>query len=291
MRRRARPALPGRSGGCRRSRSRPSRCGLRATRSVRGFAAASRAAAPDAAGLRRTRRSRCPRPAPRPARSVAWRARLGGRGARRLGPCAARRPGRDGLGPGVARSGRRRRCAAGRRTSWRAVTTALAPVRRPRADGHGRDEHGARADVGPRADRRAVLLLAVVVRRDRAAADVGVGADVGVAEVGEVLRLGARAPSVRAFTSTKLPTWAPCLEDGAAAQVGEGARRRTPAPMRQPVADVGEGQDAGAGRDLDVGLDDGGARGPRWHAARRGAPPTMRRRSDADGRARGRPAC
>src|SRR5438309_10886082 len=50
----------------------------------------------------------------------------------------------------------------------------------------GSDQHRVHPDEGPVADLGPVLVDAVEVRRDRAGADVGVLADVGVAEVGDV---------------------------------------------------------------------------------------------------------
>src|SRR5438477_8386708 len=61
---------------------------------------------------------------------------------------------------------------------------------RPLADLDWRDELRVAADEHVLADRRAVLLLAVVVAGDHPGADVGSRADVGVAEVGQVRRLG-----------------------------------------------------------------------------------------------------
>ena len=67
------------------------------------------------------------------------------------------------------------------------------PGHRVVADGHGRDEDAVGARLHARADPRAVLAEAVVVGGDVAGADVGALADVGVADVGEVRHLGARA--------------------------------------------------------------------------------------------------
>src|SRR5205807_7715656 len=57
------------------------------------------------------------------------------------------------------------------------------------ADGDRRHELGVAADEDLLSDPRSVLRLAVVVAGDDARADVGPFADVGVAEVGQVLRL------------------------------------------------------------------------------------------------------
>ena len=61
------------------------------------------------------------------------------------------------------------------------------------AHGHGRDELRVAADERALADGRRVLLEAVVVAEDRARADVGARADDAVAQVGEVIGLGAPA--------------------------------------------------------------------------------------------------
>ncbi len=61
------------------------------------------------------------------------------------------------------------------------------------ADRDRRDQGGVRADEGAGADLGAVLVEAVVVAGDGAGADVGAGADARVAEIGEVVGLGARA--------------------------------------------------------------------------------------------------
>src|SRR6266436_1729107 len=55
---------------------------------------------------------------------------------------------------------------------------------------HGRHQLRVAADLHARADRGAMLLEAVVVAGDGPGADVGVRADLAVAEVGEVIRLG-----------------------------------------------------------------------------------------------------
>ena len=61
------------------------------------------------------------------------------------------------------------------------------------ADRHRRDQRGVGADERARADRRAMLVVAVVVAGDRPGADVRLGADLRVAEIRQVVRLGARA--------------------------------------------------------------------------------------------------
>ena len=60
---------------------------------------------------------------------------------------------------------------------------------------------------------------------------------------------------MEAFTSTKLPIWAPVLQDGAAPQARERTDHR-PRADTAAGADVGEGQDLRPRSDLHVGLDD-----------------------------------
>ena len=73
------------------------------------------------------------------------------------------------------------------------VTVEPAATLAPRPDLDGRDQVDVGADEGLRADRRLVLLLAVIVAGDRAGADVDVLGDIGVADVGEVVDLRAEA--------------------------------------------------------------------------------------------------
>src|SRR3546814_13799455 len=61
------------------------------------------------------------------------------------------------------------------------------------ADADRRHQRGVAADEGAGADAGAVLQEAVVVAGDGAGADVGGRADRGIAEIGEVVRLGALA--------------------------------------------------------------------------------------------------
>src|SRR6266498_1345017 len=63
----------------------------------------------------------------------------------------------------------------------------------PVTDRQGGNQHGIRSDEGAVADAGAVLLDPVVVHEHGAGADVHPGADVGVADVGEVRHLGAGA--------------------------------------------------------------------------------------------------
>src|SRR5262249_49128991 len=84
--------------------------------------------------------------------------------------------------------------------------------------------------LDPAADDRPVFAGTVVVGGDRAGAEVGAGADVGVADVGEVGHLGARA-DVGVLD----------LDEGAGLRLGAEAGAG---------ADVGEGADRGAVGDL-----------------------------------------
>src|ERR1019366_1122074 len=59
------------------------------------------------------------------------------------------------------------------------------------ADADGCDQNGVTADEGVGADDGAVLVHAIVVAGDGAGADVGALADLGIAQVGEVIGLGA----------------------------------------------------------------------------------------------------
>src|SRR5690606_36529449 len=79
--------------------------------------------------------------------------------------------------------------AAGRHV---AIDRAAGPDHGAVADGHRRDQRRVRADEGAGADVGTVFGKAVVVAHDRAGADVGLGADPRVAEVGQVIGLGAR---------------------------------------------------------------------------------------------------
>src|SRR5262245_53282591 len=115
------------------------------------------------------------------------------------------------LGPPAWRRGRGRRCGAVARPGT--LHPALdEPDRRPAdceragrhvaghgragadvgvvGDADGRDQLRVAADLHARADARAVLLEAVVVAGDGSGADVAVRADLTVAEVGQVVRLG-----------------------------------------------------------------------------------------------------
>src|SRR6266571_6116541 len=65
------------------------------------------------------------------------------------------------------------------------------------AHAHRRDELGVRADENVVLYDGAVLVRSVVVAHDRAGADVDVAADLAVADVGEVIRLGTCAYATR----------------------------------------------------------------------------------------------
>src|ERR1700722_15526420 len=59
------------------------------------------------------------------------------------------------------------------------------------ADFDRRDQRRVRTDEGILADRRAMLVAAVVIAGDGAGADIGVGADKGVADIAQMIGLGA----------------------------------------------------------------------------------------------------
>src|SRR3954465_8688159 len=110
------------------------------------------------------------------------------------------------------------------------------------ADRHRRDERRVdrRADVG--ADRRAVLVATVVIRRDRRGAQVRAGPDVGVTDVAQVRHLRALA-DVRVLDLDERPRLGPLAQEGAGAEVGEWPHRGA-GPYLAP---------------LQVGVDDGHA--------------------------------
>src|SRR5690349_14333690 len=84
--------------------------------------------------------------------------------------------------------------ADGQRPRWYVLADRRAGSReRSVANGDGRDERVVGAGLGVLADRGAVLVDAVVVGEDRAGADVGALADLGVADVRQVGHLGALA--------------------------------------------------------------------------------------------------
>src|SRR3954470_10465967 len=58
-------------------------------------------------------------------------------------------------------------------------------------DGDGSHERGIRPDEGSLADFGPVFAETVVIARDRARADIRLGADAGVAKIGQVAHLGA----------------------------------------------------------------------------------------------------
>ena len=177
------------------------RCVLALGRARRGGAARRRRAA---------RRPARPRP-------PAWR-RAGRRHLRARRSCCAIRPRRRRPGPTSAwrcgRSARRPTPAGPQRLTGRFQPAhrrlaragdgelagrrvlgdrRAAADRRAGADLDRRDQDAVAADVRVGADRRAVLVRAVVVGGDAAGAEVDALADVAVAEVGEVVGLGAVA--------------------------------------------------------------------------------------------------
>ena len=104
------------------------------------------------------------------------------------------------------------------------------------ADGDGSDEGGVRADEGAVADGGEVFVDAVVVAGDGARADVDAGADDGVAEVGEVVGLGA-------FAERDLLGFDEVADVGAVADVAFGAEVGVGAEDGA-VGDVGVVEDA-----------------------------------------------
>src|SRR5262249_40822274 len=105
------------------------------------------------------------------------------------------------------------------------------------AHGHRCAEDRVRADEGARVDGRGVLAHAVVVRRDRARADVHVLAHLRVADVAEVVLLGALADA--AFLDLRVVT-----QLDAAADVRAGAEMAE-RPDPAVVLNHGALQDAG----------------------------------------------
>ena len=102
------------------------------------------------------------------------------------------------------------------------------------ADSHRRNQLRIAADERAVLDDRLVLVLAVVVADDRARPDVDVGADRGVAEIGQMVGLRARRRAIVFFNSTKLPTLAPSPTTVPAAD-GRRARSTAPSATRAPT--------------------------------------------------------
>src|SRR6185312_6878944 len=117
------------------------------------------------------------------------------------------------------------------------------------ADRHGRDERGVDAAVDPFADRRAVLAAAVVVGGDRARAEVRAGADLGVADVGEVRHLRALA-DLRVLDLDERAGLGTLVQQRTGTQIGERADAR--AGTHLGAARIGVGDlDVVAERDVD----------------------------------------
>src|SRR4051794_1814038 len=152
------------------------------------------------------------------------------------------------------------------------------------------DQHRVNADADIAADRSAVLAETVVVGGDRAGAEVAAGADLGIADVGEVRHLGALADP-RVLHLDEGAGLGPWSELGTGTQVGKGADLSAVADLAldqvgvrhdDVAAELGVGQgadradrgagadlsiaaqggarlDPGVGGDLDVGVDPGGS--------------------------------
>src|SRR6185503_4593113 len=148
------------------------------------------------------------------------------------------RPGRDAH-PGLA--GRDARVARDHRAAARQGAVA---------HGAGRDQDRATAHEGALADHRAVLLLAVVVRHDRAGADVRARAYRHVAEVREVLRLDVLA-ELCVLGLGEVAHLGARRQHRARAQVREGSDLAVLADAHAR-ADDRAGQDARARADLDA---------------------------------------
>src|SRR5262252_6969798 len=118
-------------------------------------------------------------------------------------------------------------------------------------DGDGRDELRIAADERAVLDRRLILLLAVVVARDRAGADVHLVADRRVAEIRKMpgFRSGAEH---RLLKLDEVPDVRPLADVGAVAEVREGAEARGVGDTRVHDQAVVEDDDAIA----DLGIDD-----------------------------------
>ena len=96
------------------------------------------------------------------------------------------------------------------------------------ADRDRRDQRGVRTDEGTVADHGPVLVGAVVVAGDGAGTDVDAGADLGVADVAQVVDLGCRGRPRDFLISTKLPMCAPPTSSAP-------GRRRANGPILLPA--------------------------------------------------------
>ena len=126
------------------------------------------------------------------------------------------------------------------------------------ADRDRRDQRGVRADKRALADDRAEFAEAVVVAGDRAGADIGPGADVAVAEIGEVTGLDAGAEPGR-LDLDEIADMDLGLEHRTRAQPGKRANDRTRGDvgafeMRERTDQHIVG-DPDAGPEDDIGLD------------------------------------
>src|SRR4051794_5035372 len=175
------------------------------------------------------------------------------------------------------------------------------------ADFYRCDQHRVNADPDVAADRSPVLAETVVVGGDRAGAEVAAGADLGVADVGEMRDLGA-LPDLRVLYLDEGADLGVRSELGTGTQIGEGADlgavidlalnqvgvrhgdvaaelgvgqggQRTDRGAGADLggaAQAGAGLDSGVGGDLDAGVDPGRAgiddRDPGKHVGLENAP-------------------
>ncbi len=117
--------------------------------------------------------------------------------------------------------------ASGQLTGRRVLRDRRAAAdRRAGADLDRRHQHAVAADVRVGADRRAVLVRAVVVGGDAAGAEVDPLADLRIAEIGQVIRLGAVAEA-RVLDLDEVADMNVRAEIGAGAQARERADLRT----------------------------------------------------------------
>ncbi len=125
-------------------------------------------------------------------------------------------------------------------------------------DRHRRDKRGIGADERARTDCCAMLVVAVVVAGDRPGADVRLGADIRVAEIRQVVRLGARA-EFRCLHLDEVADMHLLAKIGAGAQPGvwphDAVRADNAAFQVTERPDLRTGRDLYARTEYDVGFD------------------------------------